>query len=91
MAQPDVNMAWGEASRLGFPHPPAAFAGGRIALYPIGAWAPSAFFRDSASGQWLVRLRCDTHAALQGGTAIHLGGGTGVRRPRQLQTERGGF
>lgn len=54
MGEPDVNMAWGEAARFGFPHPPAAFAGGKIALYPIGAWAPSAFFKDSASGEWLT-------------------------------------
>lgn len=54
ISQPDANMGWTEATRFGYPHPPAAFAGNTIAMYPIGAWAPSAFWRDLATGRYLV-------------------------------------
>lgn len=54
ISQPDANMAWGDAAQFGYPHPPAAFAGGLIAMYPIGAYAPSAFWQDVATGEWLV-------------------------------------
>lgn len=54
ISQPDANMAWGDATRFGYPHPPAAFAGGLIAMYPIGAYAPSAFWRDPDTGEWFV-------------------------------------
>lgn len=78
ISQPDVNMAWGEASRFGYPHPPAAFAGGRIALYPIGAWAPSAFFRDSATGQWLVDFDATHMPISRAGQRSNYGGGQGM-------------
>src|SRR5690606_19502114 len=71
-------MAWGEASRFGYPHPPAAFAGGRIALYPIGAWAPSAFFRDSATGQWLVDFDATHMPISRAGQRSNYGGGQGM-------------
>jgi len=80
ISQPDVNMSWGEAARFGYPHPPAAFAGGKIALYPIGAWAPSAFWKDSASGRWLIDFDA-THIPLspQGERATYAGGqGMGI-------------
>lgn len=54
LSQTDINMDWGDASRFGYPHPPAAFGGGRIAMYPIGAWAPSAFWKDAATGMYTV-------------------------------------
>lgn len=78
MAQPEVNMDWGEASRLGYPHPPAAFAGGRIAIYPIGAWAPSAFFRDSSSGEWLVDFDATHMPISRAGQRATLGAGQGM-------------
>ena len=75
LSQADVNMAWGDASRFGYPHPPAAFGGGLIAMYPIGAWAPSAFWKDAATGQYTV----DFDAVLipgaeEGGKALPLEG-----------------
>lgn len=78
MGQPDVNMAWGEAARFGFPHPPAAFAGGKIALYPIGAWAPSAFFRDSATGRWLTDFDVTHMPKAYSGGRSTLAGGQGM-------------
>lgn len=78
MAAPDVNMAWGEAARFGFPHPPAAFAGGKIAFYPLGAWAPSAFFRDTNTGRWLVDFDVTHMPVSHSGGRATLAAGQGV-------------
>lgn len=80
ISAPDANMAWGEAARFGYPHPPAAFGGGLIAMYPLGAWAPSAFWQDLQTGAWRTEFDV-THLPMSptGGRAVHINGqGIGI-------------
>lgn len=76
ISQPDANMGWTDAARFGYPHPPAAFSGNTIAMYPIGAWAPSAFWQDPASGRYLVDFDVTLipSAAASGNRALPMNG-----------------
>lgn len=54
ISQPEVNLDWGDAASFGFASPTNAFGAGRAAMVPIGAWGPSAFWRDQATGRYVV-------------------------------------
>lgn len=52
--QPDANLDWGAAPSFGYTIPTDAFASGRAAMIPIGAWGPSAFWRNPTTGEYVV-------------------------------------
>lgn len=54
LSQDDVNLDWGMAPTYGYPTPTDAFGAGRVAMVPIGAWGPSAFWQDPATGEFIV-------------------------------------
>lgn len=54
LSQPDVNLDWGDAPTYGYPTPTHAFGAGRVAMVPIGAWGPSAFWQDPTTGEFVV-------------------------------------
>lgn len=54
VSQPNINLDWGDAPAFGFASPTNAFGAGRVAMIPIGAWGPSAFWRDPATGEYVV-------------------------------------
>lgn len=74
----DASMPWEAASRFGYPHPPAAFSGDLIAMYPLGAWAPSSLWQDRSTGRWLALFNVTHLPAAPSGQRATLLSGQGL-------------